>query len=162
CEPEFALFLSLSVGGPHSGEAVTSAYGAELVVFGSSRANELSLDGAAGGNSLFTRHFLAGLNGKADYNKEHAITFQEAARYAASRLNDFNKGRTAKDQQRSMWPLPQGTPATLFISKMRQRTASNVAKARPGSVLRPRPLRLSSFWSGRLSSRRGGQKSSTH
>ena len=102
-----------------SGEAATSGYGAELVVFSSCKANELSLDGPANGNSLFTQHFLAGLKGKADYNKDHAVTFQEAARYAANRLNEFNKGRTAKNQQHMVWSLPQGTPATLFISKER-------------------------------------------
>ncbi len=102
----------------NSGAAATSGDGAELVVFSSSRANEFSFDGAASGNSLFTQHFLAGLNGKADYNKDHAVTFQEAAKYAANRLNDFNKGRASKDQQHMVWSLPEGTPATLFISRM--------------------------------------------
>ncbi len=102
----------------NSGAAATSGDGAELVVFSSSRANEFSLDGAASGNSLFTQHFLAGLNGKADYNKDHAVTFHEAARYVANRLNEHNKGRAAKDQQHIVWSLPQGMPETLFISKM--------------------------------------------
>jgi len=103
----------------NSGAAATSAFAAQLVVFSSSRANELSFDGSTGGNSQFTKHFLAGLNSKADYNKDHAVTFQEAAKYAANRLNDFNKGRAVKDQQHLVWSLPQGTVATLFISKMR-------------------------------------------
>ncbi len=103
----------------HSGAAATSAYGADFVVFSSSRANELSRDGPANGNSLYTKHFLAGINGKADYNKDHAITFQEAAKYAGNRLEDRNKGKAAKDQQHSVWSLPRGTPPTLFISRMR-------------------------------------------
>src|SRR5262249_8919422 len=102
----------------HSGAAATSGDGAELVVFSSSRAGELSFDGPAGGNSLFTQQFLVGVNGKADDSKDHAINFQEAAKYAANRLTEFNKGRWTKDQQHLVWSLPEGTPATLFISKM--------------------------------------------
>lgn len=103
----------------HSGAAATSGFGSELVVFAASRANELSFDGAAKTNSVFTKHFLAGINGKADYNKDHAVTFGEAARYTAARLNDFDKSRPANKQQHLVWSLPTGTPATLFISRMR-------------------------------------------
>ncbi len=103
----------------HSGAAATSGDGADLVVFSSSQAKELSYDGDRNGNSEFTKHFLAGIRGKADYNKDHAITFQEAAKYAHNRLNEFNKGRATKDQQHLVWSLPQGTRSTLFISKMR-------------------------------------------
>ena len=103
----------------HSGEAVTSAYGADLVVFSACRETELSFDGPATGNSQYTKHFLAGIKGKADYNKDHAVTFAEAARYAANRLNEFNKGRAANKQQHSMYSLPTGVAETLFISRMR-------------------------------------------
>ena len=102
----------------HSGEAATSGAGAELVVFSSSRSNQLSFDGVAGGNSRFTQYFLAGLYGKADYNKDRAITLQEAATYSANRLKDVNKGRAVKDQQDMMWSVPTRTPGTLRLASV--------------------------------------------
>jgi hypothetical protein len=103
----------------HSGEAATSGAGADLVVFSSSKANQLSFDGPAGGNSLFTQHFLAGLYGKADYNKDRAVTLQEAATYAANRLKDANKGKTAKNHQDMMWSVPTGTPVSLRLTSVK-------------------------------------------
>lgn len=102
----------------NSGEAVTSSAGADLVVFSSSRANQLSFDGSVGGNSRFTQHFLAGLKGKADYNKDRIITLQEAATYSANRLKDINKSRATKDQQDMMWSVPTRTPTNLRFGKV--------------------------------------------
>ncbi|MFO0968993.1 MAG: caspase family protein [Gemmataceae bacterium] len=100
----------------HSGAA--AAQRGPLVVFASSRGTELSFDGSADGNSLFTRHLLAGLYGAADYNRDGAVTLQEAATYAAARLTEADRGKAAKDQQHSLWSLPRGVPASLPLARV--------------------------------------------
>ncbi|MBI5572183.1 MAG: caspase family protein [Desulfomonile tiedjei] len=62
------------------------------VVITSSRPEEFSLEEPNQGNSLFTRWFLKGLEGAADYDGNGAVTINEAYRYVYERTKTESQG----------------------------------------------------------------------
>ncbi len=98
-----------------SGMAISSEPGYP-VVFASSSAVQSSLDGTK--NSLYTQYLLEGLNGKADANHDGYVSLVEATSYAGQKLQAYDKGKKADDQQNSTWSRPTSIDMHLPIAKL--------------------------------------------
>lgn len=70
-----------------------------ILLFLSSRSNELSMENITKGGGVFTRHLLEGLKGGADANSDDAVTARELYDYVSTRVTR----ETSQMQHPVMW-----------------------------------------------------------
>jgi uncharacterized caspase-like protein len=82
------------------------------VVFSSSAGSQFSLESPRWGNGAFTKGLLEGLSGKADYNKDGAISVNELNLYVSESVKNLTGG-----QQTPVMQKPNGIgdfPLVIF------------------------------------------------
>ena len=89
---------SAAVGGATRGDQTDQPFIDEMgdvsngvLVFGSSEGRELSQEDDISKNGMFTRAVVEGLSGKADYNGDGIVTFDELSLYVAERVKELTK-----------------------------------------------------------------------
>src|SRR5437763_1655668 len=73
------------------------SFGGNMIVFSACLSTQLSGEDSA--NGYFTKCFLEGLSGKADFNKDGKVTLAEIDAYVSDKLDTYNKGKQPKDHQ---------------------------------------------------------------
>jgi uncharacterized caspase-like protein len=92
-------------------------YGGNIIVFSACLSKQFSNETSAHG--YFTQAFLAGLAGKADFNKDGKITLSEMDAYLANQLDLYNKKKQPKDHQKCTLLRPANVPSAMPLAVVR-------------------------------------------
>ncbi|MBO4307873.1 MAG: caspase family protein [Bacteroidales bacterium] len=89
----------IRTGGRTSATTIAAAKRANVLLFLSSRGNEVSYERTSLGNSIFTAYMLKGLKGEADANHDNVITAKELFIYVNGNVSRATSGK----QHPVMW-----------------------------------------------------------